>query len=64
MPLEIRSTIVESGWKHGRDVASALLSAEAWTPQTNVGDPRNNLTYPGLTADRIRDAERERRRRR
>ncbi|HJU86425.1 MAG TPA: hypothetical protein VJ788_03535 [Gemmatimonadota bacterium] len=64
VPLEIRSTIVESGWKRGRDAASALLNAEAWTPRTNVGDPRNNLTYPGLTADRIRDAERERRRRR
>ena len=63
VPPEVRDAMREGGWQRGREAASALLGAEAWSPQANVGDPRNDVTYPGLTADRIRDAERERRRR-
>lgn len=63
VPPETTATIVESGWQRGREAASALLDAEAWSPQTNVGDPRNDVRYSGLTDDRIRDAEREYRRR-
>ncbi|HEU4463867.1 MAG TPA: hypothetical protein VFS53_02370 [Gemmatimonadota bacterium] len=64
VPAEIRDAMSEGGWQRGREAASALLEAEAWSPQTNVGDPRNDVTYPGLTPDRLRDAERAYRRRR
>ena len=63
VPAEIRNAMSEGGWLRGRDAASALLEAEAWSPRTNVGDPRNDVTYPGLTPERIRRAEREYRRR-
>src|SRR5919106_428548 len=55
VPPEIRDAMNEGGWLRGREAASALLEAEAWRPQTNVGDPRNAVTYPGLTPDRIHD---------
>lgn len=63
VPPEIRDAMSEGGWQRGREAASALLDAEAWSPETNVGDPRNDVTYPGLTPDRLRDAEREYRQR-
>jgi hypothetical protein len=62
VPAEIRSRIVESGWREGRQTATELLGAEEWTSQNNVGDPRNQIEYPGLTIDRLRAAEREYRR--
>jgi hypothetical protein len=36
-----------------------FLDAESWTSESNVGDPRNAVTYPGLTAERIEAAERD-----
>ena len=62
VPAEIRSRILESGWQKGRQTAAELLGAEEWTSEKNVGDPRNQVVYAGLTIDRIRAAEREYRR--
>jgi hypothetical protein len=56
---ESRSRILAGGWEEGRQVASEVLDAETWTAETNVGDPRNAVVYPGLTVERIRKAERE-----
>lgn len=59
VPLNIRTAIVGHGWKAGRDAASRFLNAEPWMPTTNVRDPRNQMEYPGLTAERILRADRE-----
>lgn len=40
----------------GREAAAAFLGAEAWTPGSNVRDPRNDVAYPGVTDEVLRDA--------
>jgi len=52
-----------SGWQRGRRIASECLHAEEWTAEANVRDPRNQVRYEGLTAERLDQAEREYRRR-
>jgi hypothetical protein len=59
VPRQVEQTIVTSGWKRGRDAASTLLGAEPWSEKTNTSDPRNRVTYPGLTDDRMRRAEQD-----
>lgn len=63
VPLKVRNAIVGKGWKAGREAASRFLNAEPWTPANNVRDPRNQIEYPGLTAERMRQADREYRKR-
>ena len=63
VPLKIRNAIVGHGWQAGRDAASRFLDAEPWTSKRNVRDPRNTVQYPGLTAERILQADREYRKR-
>jgi len=63
VPRDVITTIAENGWKIGRTAAETLLGSEAWTQQTSVTDPRNHVTYPGLTEERMRQADREFRRR-
>lgn len=63
VPLKIRNAIVGHGWQAGRHAASRFLNAEPWTPARNVRDPRNQIEYAGLTAERIRHADREYRKR-
>ena len=63
VPPTTVAAIRTSGWKDGRRAASELLNAEAWTAERNVRDPRNDVLYDGLTAERIHIAEREYRRR-
>jgi hypothetical protein len=59
VPSSVKASVVGRGWKAGRDAASEFLSAEPWTPETNVRDPRNHVKYPGLTTERIQTADRE-----
>lgn len=61
VPMDVRAAIVTGGWKSGRAAASAYLGAEDWSPETNTRDSRNNVRFPGLTPERIRCADRERR---
>ena len=63
VPAEVKEALTMGGWKRGRDAASRYLRAEEWTPQTNVRDPRNNVRYPTLSDQRMRDAEHDYRRR-
>jgi hypothetical protein len=63
VPRREAAAIAESGWHRGRRTAAALLKAEEWSAERNVGDPRNQVVYPGLTDDRIRAAEEEYRQR-
>ncbi|MGH7724005.1 MAG: hypothetical protein ACREOU_01110 [Candidatus Eiseniibacteriota bacterium] len=62
VPLEMRTAMVTSSLSAGRHAAEALLGAEPWSPETNVRDPRNEVRYPGLTDERLREADREYRR--
>jgi len=62
VPTDIRAALINSGWKTGRAAAAAYLGSEDWTTETNTRDPRNNVRFPGLTAERIRRADRDRRR--
>ncbi len=62
VPADIRAAIISSGWQSGRATASGYLGAEDWTTETSTRDPRNNVRFPGLTPERIRRADRERRR--
>src|SRR5690242_10888833 len=55
----VEQAIVAAGRSRGREAAAKYLGAEEWTPERNVRDPRNNVRYPALTDDRIRQAERE-----
>jgi len=59
VPVATLLSIRSSGWDAGRRVASELLHAEEWTPPRNDRDPRNQVRYEGLTAERIREADRE-----
>ena len=59
VPLQIRNAIVGHGWNAGREAASRFLDAESWTSTGSVGDPRNTVRYPTLTAERILQADRE-----
>ena len=61
VPPEIADAIAAST-AEGRGAASAFLNAEPWSPERNVGDPRNRVEYPGLTSERIKSADNEYRR--
>jgi hypothetical protein len=63
VPSTVVDALVHGSWAAGRAAASAYLGAESWAPDRNTGDPRNQVTYPGLTAERIREADDEYRRR-
>ena len=56
VPAEVRSAIIGSGWKDGRQAATDLLRAEPWTSQTNTRDSRNQVVYAALTPERLREA--------
>jgi hypothetical protein len=62
VPANITTAIISSGWQSGRAAASAYLGAEDWSAETNTRDSRNNVSFPGLTPERIRRADRDRRR--
>jgi hypothetical protein len=59
VPTRVTSRMLAGGWNTGRQAASEFLNAEPWTPLTKGGDPRNAVLYPGLTPERIRDADQE-----
>jgi hypothetical protein len=63
VPPTVADALVHRSWTAGRAAASAFLGAEPWTPDRNIGDRRNQVTYAGLTPERIRDADEEYRRR-
>jgi hypothetical protein len=62
VPGEAVTRMVKGGRKLGHEAASTLLGAEAWTEATNVADPRNQARYPGLTDERLWQADQEYRR--
>jgi hypothetical protein len=62
VPPTVVDAIAVDSWSAGRDAAAAFLGAEPWSPERNTGDPRNAVTYAGLTVERLREAEREYRR--
>jgi len=41
-----------------RQRIETFLDAEQWSNEKNVGDPRNNLKYSGLTREKIIKADR------
>jgi len=59
VPANVTSRMLAGGWNSGRQAASEFLNAEPWTPLVKGGDPRNAVLYPGLTPERIRDADQE-----
>lgn len=63
VPRETADALVVSSWSKGRSAASAFLDAEPWSPEHNVGDPRNSVRYIGLTSELISSANEEYRRR-
>jgi hypothetical protein len=62
VPATTVAQIRASGWQRGRRIASDFLQAEEWTGEKNVRDPRNQVLYEGLTAERLHEAECEYRR--
>lgn len=62
VPATIVAQIRASGWQRGRRIATEFLHAEEWTGEKNVRDPRNQVLYAGLTAERLHEAEHEYRR--
>jgi hypothetical protein len=63
VPADVRHAIAAHDTRGGRAAAAAFLNAEAWSEARNVGDPRDDVTYPGLSDDRIREAEADYRKR-
>jgi hypothetical protein len=63
VPRETADALVFSSWSKGHSGASVFLDAEPWSPEHNVGDPRNTVRYTGLTSERISSANEEYRRR-
>jgi len=57
VPAEVAVKMVAGSWNSGRQAASEFLDAEPWTPLVKGGDPRNALVYPGLTPERILEAD-------
>jgi hypothetical protein len=62
VPTHVRVAISSGGWRSGRAAAAAYLGAEDWTPETRTRDARNSVRFPSLTPERIRRADRDRRR--
>jgi len=57
VPVPVADKMVAGSWNSGRQAASELLNAEPWTPLVKGGDPRNAVVYPGLTPERILEAD-------
>ena len=58
VPPQVAARMVAGGWSSGRQAASEFLNAEPWSPLAKGGDPRNAVVYPGLTPERILEADR------
>jgi hypothetical protein len=63
VPLDIVERMRVGSWTDRRSAALAFLRAEPSSGGTPWDDRANDVTYPGLTAERLKKADRDYRRR-